>query len=156
MAVEGINRELFTKWVDALEEDDRVQGHGALERVWQGRKEQCCKGVLCEVAGPELAGTRVVSESGDYVTYSGRGGLPPHRVMLALFNGDEDLLRRHTRADGDPDMGDLILFDVGNPRHPLRDGVGGDEPFTAVVANDAVGWSFRQIAQAIRRRYLDD
>lgn len=79
-----MKQEIKTKWIDALRSGDYKQAHGVLGYKYEdGRVENCCLGVLCDLAvqagvieGPGL-------EEGDYGTlyYEHQSEVLPDAVM---------------------------------------------------------------------------
>jgi len=132
--VEKIYRERLEQWATALESNETyVQAKGALYfDVLPGKKNMCCLGVACDVSG-------VGRWEGDaYVT--------PRRDAT-----DED--------DPERSLTSLTLqvcdyYGLEDTDPLLR---GGDGVFwRATTLNDRYGYTFQQIAAAIRRTYLTD
>jgi hypothetical protein len=137
------NQENIRKWVEALRSGEYEQGTGRL-KTRDG--SYCCLGVACDISGLVTESSRVpylihedrrpfptfefTDASGD--TQREEYGLP---VVVAEWLGLEDsdvpLAEREAEWDGDDDT-----------------------TIYAASANDDLGWSFEQIADAIEERYL--
>ena len=128
------NRENIRKWVDALRSGEYEQGAGALRRGWKESGDQrvahCCLGVACEAA----MGDGVPLRHHNFDGYIGSQFIGTNSVLPDVVSEWLGLI------GGDPVIGS----------HPTMSG-----DLLATNANDDLGWSFTQIAEAIERRYLD-
>jgi hypothetical protein len=78
-----MNRDVAKLWVKALRSGDYEQGQGALRRLTEDGPQDCCLGVLCDLAisnGIELE-TRKSSYDNKIVFGSSSVGVPPIEVM---------------------------------------------------------------------------
>jgi len=124
------NRENIKKWVDALLSDEYKQGGGALAQSVNDHIEYCCLGVACEVAlanGIELIKAPVTNET-HTIEYDAEGAVLPHKVQEWL----------------------------GLSSDPIIEDTSFGHPISAINANDSRNWTFRQIAEAITAKYLED
>lgn len=131
------NKENIRKWVDALESGEYEQCTGRLRKDDEEVQSFCCLGVVTDLYAKEtgekwFAGYDELP-SRDHLTDSemlvaNAGGLPnPVYKWLGLSSIDPEL-------------------DIDSDGHTEA----------ATTLNDSRGWSFKQIAQAIRRTYLGD
>lgn len=120
-----VNKVNMALWADGLDSGRFKQGTGNLICIVNGHKRHCCLGVACEVAMEHGVELAMVTTGGGVVEIGGEDGYLPPAVRDWL---------------GLPSN----CFDP-----MLADGV------TAVGANDNRGWTFPQIAAALRKRYLE-
>lgn len=157
------NQKVMQAWAKALRSGEYKQTTGALRRSavsdTQG-EGYCCLGVLCDIAAknPELGGSAlpaytwrptVVGHPGsaDYLTWNknndstgAEASMPP--VEVAGWAGV------------DPVWG-VKFENTGLPEDERADATGGDERVTLAYLNDAAGFTFEQIADAIEKEFVD-
>jgi hypothetical protein len=142
-----VNREVITKWVEALESGEYPQTTGRLQRTGPGYSDQpigyCCLGVLCEIA----------AENG--ITYKEIPSLDDHPTGVALFGGDDLLPPNSVKEWAGLDSANPLLtvevptYDYDLEREVL---VEGDHQLSEL--NDEYGWTFAEIAAELRKKYL--
>lgn len=121
------NKPALLEWAQALESGLYKQTHEQLGRIENGQKEYCCLGVACEVFAERLNLEITWSEVGDMDADGAWGDL---HLAVANFLGIER----------DP----RLLHEE-------------DRESTAATLNDSHGYTFPQIAAAIRRTFnLDE
>ena len=124
------NKENLLLWVLALESGQYTQARSILAmRNPDGTYSYCCLGVLCEVAVAH--GLELEVHEGSEKTYNASYTLPPHEVFEWLG------LSREIAG-----LRDILL-----PRSEFD-----EEPFAAEL-NDSYGFTFEQIAAAIRIKF---
>lgn len=136
----GPNKDNLRLWVAGLRSDRFPQGRRALTiRMPDGTLRHCCLGVACEVAmenGLEMwVSNTVTFSSGTLVrAYNKEYMVLPDAVVawLGLQDNSDVCLRTRIGTDTDED---------------------GDEFYQAAELNDAHGWDFGQIADAIERTF---
>jgi hypothetical protein len=139
------NKERIQLWVEALESGEYAQTVGSLHETetqvggkWRPQRDcpsydgpvreaYCCLGVAAEVALSHGFNPAGVDWN-----------IPCMTPELAEWYG----------LEGDP-----LIFSGGRKRLKR---IGEDEPLTAVQANDQKGWSFTEIAAAVKETYLQD
>ena len=67
-----MNRELKTKWLEALRSGKYKQGRMALRTI---QDEFCCLGVLCDIVAPD-AWSKRLPNSDHYIHMNNGGGIP--------------------------------------------------------------------------------
>lgn len=154
------NQKVMQAWVKALRSGEYKQTTGALRRSSATEtmpEGYCCLGVLCDIAAknPELGGgalpaytwTSSPGTSADYLTWTrnddtdrSEAAMPP--VEVAGWAG-VDL------------VWGVKFENTGLPEDERADATGGDEPVTLAYLNDAAGFTFDQIADAIEKEFVD-
>lgn len=121
--------EIRAKWTAKLRSDEFEQGVNRLNYIdpKDGRRKNCCLGVLCELAVD--AGVVMTSEEGRCIAYG---------VYANATSLPEEVMEWCGLGSDDP-----ILF-----KRPYADGSGGT-PITCAAANDDEHLTFAQIADLI-------
>jgi hypothetical protein len=123
------NKRNIRKWVQALRSGKFKQGTGGLcTQELSGDRKYCCLGVACEAAIADGLHLDVSSTNGRAYGY-----VHFNRNTTFLPDAVSDWL-------GLPSNGDVMVTD----------------DWGAVSVNDAKGWSFNQIADALETRYLSE
>lgn len=122
------NKENIRKWVDALRSGEFKQGSSS--NYQPSVNTHCCLGVACAVAVANGASPTEFSGTTRESHWAQRGGLiKPIREWLGIVEYDPPI---------------------------AQDGAYAVSKISASYANDVLGWSFSQIADAIEKRYLTD
>lgn len=134
----AVNKERVRLWIDALESGDHEQSRGCLIRhAGDPSEELCCLGVACRVAEKE-----------GIVELIGNNQFGPHDIEPGMFNFNfETSATRLPLA-----VAEWFGFDETNPRLINEHG----DPDSCVHANDALGYSFEEIAKGLRKQYLEE
>lgn len=125
------NRENIRKWVDALRSGDYRQGRGALRSGYEPETSYCCLGVACDVSDVGGWSGNVYRTTDEYGHSSSASSVLPYEVA--------DWLDIGTRDRSNPDLVDIA-----------------GDLIDAIAANDSLGWTFDDIADALERTYLRD
>lgn len=124
-----VNKQNVKLWVDALRSGEFPQGKVKLRRLdSQGHQTYCCMGVACELAVADGV-VMDIGDTGSYTVYDEDMAYMPDAVQEWL---------------GIPDPDPMLT----SARHESR--------VRCIKANDELGWSFGQIADAIAARYLKE
>lgn len=129
-----MNERIRDMWADALESDEFKQAVGAMRRTEIDCITHCCLGVLCELHCRETG-------NGDWVAHT--KALPEFPGINFSYGGYSTMLPIEVCdwAGLAPDEANPVLSKEGLPHEWVH----------AVTANDNLGWSFKQIAEAIRK-----
>jgi hypothetical protein len=137
-----INQERLALGLAALRSGEYLQGLGRLKRVTEGAVRYCCLGVLTEVA---------IANGCENIRHDQNWPQDYEQNTAACDCPECQGAGRWLQA-GAGDMckavRDWYGFESGNPR------LGHDGEFTAIGANDTLGWDFTQIAQAFEDSYM--
>jgi hypothetical protein len=125
-----VNKRNMRLWVAALRSGTFIQGQGMLKfGTLDGIFKYCCLGVACEVAMADGLELRVTRDGLRY-SFDDQGSVLPIEVALWLGVHENPALSENSASP---------------------DGVN-----RAVLANDTLGWSFDQIADALVSYYKLD
>lgn len=146
-----VNKDAIEKWVTALESGEYKQINGKLS----DGEGFCCLGVLCELAvqegviepGVKDDGiTCSCGDHGDEINYDGSTLTPSHTVAEWAFGKDAQSNPELDTGEINPTAEDDDLWDYDGPYRWEN----------ATALNDSHGWTFGQIAAAVRRTFLED
>lgn len=137
-----VNKKNMRLWVAALRSGEFTQGRGSLKQATKGAPPQyCCLGVACEVAlrnGVELLETHHTTPDEGWTVWSfdNANTYLPRSVSewLAVTRRDDPMVGRIVRPE---EPGEFKKA----------------EEINAIYANDALGWTFEQIADGIEKFY---
>ena len=138
----GVNIPVIERWVEALESGRYQQTTGTLHRLKDAPAEphyyraaksagMCCLGVLCDLAVQDRVIPPPVEIVDDLMAYAGRDDLLPLEVQRWAGLTSESPSLTYLALDDETEHGAL-----------------------AAELNDEMGFTFAQIAEAIRRTYL--
>jgi hypothetical protein len=125
--------QLMKDWIVELHNPERKQVVGYLGRVnREGVKFNCCLGVLCEVKGIAPKPRKEIDETFT-LAYNGQTGMPGDDVLIDVLGLPEGY---------SPFSVDLYEDD--------------DDIISADEANDTYGLTFKQIAEKLEEKYLNE
>lgn len=136
------NREVIEKWVDALESGEYEQGTGYLHREHGKDHVWCCLGVLCDLAVNEKV---IFASTKEAPMSAPTGSLSAHTYGEEHLSGALPL-----------EVQSWVGLDSGLPvvRVPSDDEDIEFEFQPLSHLNDIKGWTFPEIAAAIRSSFL--
>lgn len=128
--IRPLRREVRDAWAEWLEDPSHMQTNGRLARIVdaKGTTAYCCLGGLCEVAIAHGVTVDRVPLGSERILYDRDSALPPPSVLMWAYGSEID----------DIDANIVIA---------RRDG----RPLEAAAANDALHWTFAEIAAAVRK-----
>lgn len=130
----SVNKVNMRRWIDDLRTTDAPQVRGRLSNG----VGYCCLGRACEVARQDGIVT-AIEAAGDSMSYVSTSD-PNDRSSGTLPGAVAQWLGIARHAQADPDLAESDDDE--------------EEMITATVANDHMGWTFEQIADALERWYL--
>lgn len=148
------NVENIQKWIAALRSGKYIQVDGRLKDA-QDRKhpKYCCLGVACEIYIAETGqGSWIGKPGGSAVVFRDKD----NNVESAELPGDVARWLGFMDDTGYP-LSDPVLSFTDEQKARLEESIPGSRSNpSAINANDLVGMSFEEIADAVERTYLSD
>lgn len=163
----AVNVDRMREWIADLRTTSAAQCKGTLMKDYDGEARFCCLGRLVatqygepvhSVSGRAFP-VKVLQFPGVAAKIS-TGALLDAATAYRLGGAEDDVITMPDRDESD-DAYDVILATPGDEFWPDEDAVdllpnAGEPRLTASMANDLLGWSFAQIADALEARYLPE
>lgn len=155
------NERNMRQWIVALRSGDYFQGQEKLRYLAPNPEDAelaavarwCCMGVVCDVAVRDGLEMRVQSTSTGRTRYNSSAVLMPMAVFQWLGLNPEEHTRTRFQEDGWDVIittGEIAILNIPG----FVEASDSTTNISAVAANDNLGWTFDQIADALEATYL--